>query len=117
MSLGWIWTSRLHVSGTPSGLRGSRSHFMACSSTDRLQGRYRIQPVDLRLARVAGHRGLQLQVNGRAPCHDVSSLEELLASIQIGYDAPGLPDHQHPGADVPGRQAELEEAVVDASGG
>src|SRR6185295_18186329 len=54
--------------------------------------------------------------HGRSPGHDVAAGEGAFPAVEIGDDAAGLAHQQRAGADVPGRQAELEESVVDAGG-
>src|SRR5436305_15028308 len=73
--------------------------------------------VDGGLAGVAPHRGEELGLHPRPPSDDVAGAEEILRAVEIGDPASGLTDEENDGRDVPGGEAELEEAVVDPGGG
>ena len=45
------------------------------------------------------------------PSEQVATQEETLAAVQVGDDSPGLLDEQGTRRQIPGREAEFEEAV------
>ena len=48
------------------------------------------------------------------PATTLPLAKEAVAAVEVGDDPARLAHHQDAGADIPGREAELEEAVVDA---
>src|SRR6185312_901727 len=79
------------------------------SSADRTE---RIHPLNGLLAGVAPDDRQQIAVHRPAAGHDVAAGEKVLAAVEVSDDAAGLAQQQDAGADIPRREAELEEAVI-----
>ena len=59
----------------------------------------------------------ELALDRRGAGDEIAALPEALVAVEVGDSSSGLADEEHAGGEVPGGEAKLEEAIVDARGG